>query len=238
MSKIRLIAFDADDTLWHNEHLFSVAHDQYFQLMSKYHEKAWVEKSLHDTEMRNLELYGYGIKAFTLSMIETALSLTEHQIPASEIQKILDITRSMLEADVVLLDDVKEVIEGVASIYPLILITKGDLRDQQAKIRRSGLSNYFQNIHIVSDKSAKGYGKILNQLGLCPEEILMVGNSLRSDILPILELGGNAAYIPYEITWVHEVAEVPDEDTPGFFALKSIQELPDLLIQLQETANS
>jgi putative hydrolase of the HAD superfamily len=226
------IGFDADDTLWHNESLFSGTQDKYRALLAPYHSPEWIDRKLYETETRNLAHFGYGIKGFTLSMIETAIELTEGRITGAEIGQILDFGRVMLQASVELLPGVEEVVARLAEAHPLLLITKGDLFDQESKIARSGLADYFAHVEIVREKEAPVYAAILHRHGIDPANFLMIGNSLRSDILPVLEIGGRAAHIPYAITWQHESAAAPEEATNGFHALASIQELPALVQRL------
>jgi putative hydrolase of the HAD superfamily len=230
-----MLAFDADDTLWHNERLYVEAQAQFKEIMSHYYDPTQVDDRLFHTESRNMDHFGYGIKAFTLSMIETAIELTEGKIPGSEIQKIVEIARNMLNADVQLLAGVIETVPLLAAEYPLMIITKGDLLDQERKINKSGLRDYFNQVEIVSHKSRQGYEEILQRHQLEPERFLMVGNSLRSDILPILELGSRGVYIPYETTWLHEMADAPEAHS-GFFTLESFAGLPELIQKLEKEA--
>jgi putative hydrolase of the HAD superfamily len=234
MSKFDVIAFDADDTLWHNERYYMEAQASFAQLLSQYHKPEWVNDRLFETEMRNLEHFGYGIKAFALSMIETAVELTEGRIIGADIQKVVDIARKMITADMVLLDHVADTIPQLALGYQLMLITKGDLLDQETKITRSGLDEYFRYIEIVSGKTRAVYDRILKRYSITPGRFLMVGNSIKSDVLPILELGGSAVHIPYETTWLHEVAEAPLADQLGFYSLVHMGELPTLLERLEK----
>ncbi len=235
MPRFQMLAFDADDTLWHNERLYVAAQAQFSQIMSRYYDPTQVEERLFRTESRNLEPFGYGIKAFALSMIETAIELTEGQIPGSELMNIIEIAKHMLSAEVELLPGVAETVPLLAAEYPLMIITKGDLLDQERKINKSGLKAYFQEVEIVSDKSRQGYEAILQRHQIDPHRLLMVGNSLKSDILPILELGGRGVYIPYETTWLHEMADVPTGQE-GFFSLENFAQLPGLIHQLEKRA--
>lgn len=227
--RITTIGFDADDTLWHNENLFEDHHRQYCQLLSEFHDAKTVERTLYSTEMRNLELYGYGIKSFTLSSIETAIMLTEGAISTSELKRIIDFGKTMLSHPVDLLDGAAEVVEKLRQQYRLILITKGDLRDQERKIAQSGLSHCFDHTEVVSDKNAQTYDRVLRRAGVPIEQFMMIGNSLKSDILPILDLGGHATHIPYHTTWEHERVSEPPSANERFFELESISQLPDLL---------
>ncbi len=229
-----LIAFDADDTLWHNERLYVEAQAAFARLLAQYQSPEWIHEHLYRTETRNLQHFGYGAKAFALSMIETAVEITEGCIAARDVQAIIDLVRGMLTADVALLDHVAETIPLLAGRYPLLVITKGDLLDQERKVARSGLADYFQHVEVVSHKTRTTYERLLARHEVSPARVLMVGNSLRSDILPILELGGHAAYIPHELTWLHEMAELPPEGTPRYHQLAHMGQLPGLLAQLEE----
>ena len=236
MSRFDVIAFDADDTLWHNERLYARAQDRFRALLAHYHSPDWIDARLYQTEMRNLPHFGYGIKAFALSMIETAVELTEGRIAGSDIQTIIDSIKAMLAADVELMEHAAETLERLAETYTLMVITKGDLRDQELKIARSGLAQLFRHVEIVSDKSPATYGTILRRHGIAPDRFLMVGNSLRSDILPVLALGGSAVYVPYQLTWAHENAASP-AGRAGYYELAHLGLLPDLLDSLERQDN-
>ncbi len=229
-----VIAFDADDTLWHNERYYVDAQARFAQLLSQYHKPDWANQRLFQTETRNIQHFGYGIKAFALSMIETAVELTEGRISARDIQSVIDLAREMLSADVKLLDHVSETIPQLAVGNRLMVITKGDLLDQETKILRSGLGQHFQYIEVVSQKTRESYERILKRYSMTPERFLMIGNSLKSDILPILELGGSAVYIPYETTWLEEVADAPAEGQRGYYQLEHMGQLPALLEKLEK----
>jgi len=233
MSRFDIIAFDADDTLWHNERLYTSAQATFKQLLAQYHSPDWIAECLYQTEMRNLQHFGYGIKAFALSMIETAVELTEGRIAGSDIQTLIDAARAMLTADVELFAHVAETLASLTDTYALMLITKGDLRDQELKIGRSGVAQHFRHIEIVSDKSQSSYTVLLQRHGIAPERFLMVGNSLRSDILPVLALGGSAVYVPYQLTWAHEAAEPPPADQTGYYEVEHLGLLPGLLDRLE-----
>jgi putative hydrolase of the HAD superfamily len=227
-SQIDVIAFDADDTLWHNEHIYLNTHDKFKQLLRQYHNEEWIDQRLHETEIRNLQHFGYGIKGFTLSMIETAIELSEGRVSVNEIQAIIGFGKEMLQAPVELLDGVAETIAQLAESYALMLITKGDLFDQEAKIARSGLGDYFSHIEVVSEKDVETYQKIIAKHGIAPQRFLMVGNSLKSDILPVIAIGGRAVYIPYKTTWVHERVAEEDLDTKQYVTIQHISLLPAL----------
>ncbi len=228
-----VIAFDADDTLWHSESLYAAAQEEYRRLLAPYAEAKKTDRVLHQTEMRNLPIYGYGIKGFALSMIEAALELSERRITGHEIQRVLDLAKQMLSTNVELLEGVAEVIEQLAATYPLLLITKGDLIHQENKIEQSGLKPYFRSIEIVADKTPQSYAALLARYHIDAAHFLMVGNSLRSDILPVLEIGGEAVHVPYAITWAHEHVDVPPEQQGRYHELENIGQLPTLLEQLQ-----
>ena len=232
MPTFDLIAFDADDTLWHNERIYTGVQERFARLLSPYQKTEVVEARLYQTETRNIKSFGYGIKSFTLSMIETAVELTEGRISAKDIQAIIDLGKGMLDAEVELLEHSAGTITQLATRYRLMLITKGDLQDQQTKIARSGLGQYFQYIEVVNDKTRDIYQQLLKKISIQPGHFLMVGNSLRSDILPILELGGQAVYMPSQITWLHDSAEIPPQGTPGFHQIENLGRLPGLLEQL------
>lgn len=227
--KIDIIAFDADDTLWENEVLYQKAQERLKEILSQWEASAVIDEVLYETEMRNLPLYGYGIKAFSLSMIETAIKVSDGKISGNIISKILEMTQSMLDADIKLYPYVNDTLKELSEMYPLMVITKGDLLDQTSKIKRSGLAKYFSITEVINDKTSEDYRAILGRHGLLPETFLMVGNSLRSDVLPVLELGGKAVYIPAETTWAHEVVSEFDFRSEDFFELEHLGQLPDLV---------
>lgn len=226
------IAFDADDTLWHNESLYNMTEARFAQLLSPYIDPANVSERLYQTEQRNLHFYGYGVKSFTLSMIETAIELSGGQIRGSEIQQIIDFARWMLKEPVQLLPGVAETVSRLAHSYRMMVITKGDLFDQETKVARSGLADYFERVEVVSEKDAATYRELLRRHSIAPDTFLMVGNSVRSDVLPVVELGGQAVHIPYHITWQHEVVVEPAGQPQDYFVLDHIDQLPDLLARI------
>lgn len=224
-----VIGFDADDTLWHNETIFEKVHERYRALLAEYHDAATVDRTLFAMEMRNLELYGYGVKGFTLSAIETAIQLTGGKIPAREIQQLIQLGQEMLAHPVELLDGVHDTLTALMPHHRLVLITKGDLRDQERKLAKSGLVAHFERVEIVSEKNEATYAAILRRHGIAAEQFLMVGNSLKSDILPVLALGGAGAFVPYHLTWAAErVEEVPRAEG-RFFRLKQLGELREVV---------
>jgi putative hydrolase of the HAD superfamily len=202
---IRVIAFDGDDTLWHNETIFSVTQERLHELLAHHvPDRAHLDTRLHERETVNLSLFGYGIKGFTLSMIETAIEVSGGQVTAAEIQALIDAGKAMLRHPIELLDGVVGVLEELAGSYQLLLVTKGDLFDQESKIARSGLGPRFSAIEILSEKDEAAYRRILDRHEVTPGEFLMVGNSPRSDIAPVTALGARAVLIPYPLTWAHE----------------------------------
>jgi putative hydrolase of the HAD superfamily len=222
---IKTIAFDADDTLWHNERIFLSAKEKYKRLLSKYHDGRWIEERLDEAEMRNIKHFGYGIKGFTLSMIETAVELTEGRVRGHEIREIMAYAREMLAAPIEVLEGVEETIVILAENYHLMVITKGDLFDQEAKLARSGLGEYFADVEVVSHKTGAVYRKITDRYEIDPPTFVMVGNSLRSDILPVLEIGAQAVHIPYETEWFHEMVTAEELKDKEFVRLGRISEL-------------
>jgi putative hydrolase of the HAD superfamily len=229
-----IIAFDADDTLWHNETLFSMTQEKFRRLLARYEGAELALEKLYETEVGNLETFGYGIKGFTLSMIETAIELTQGRVVGQEIQQIVNFAREMLRAPVQLLDHVAEVVPRLAEMYALMLVTKGDLFDQESKIAQSGLADYFAHVEIVSDKRPETYRALLRKHKIAPERLLMVGNSLRSDILPVIALGGVAVHIPYHLTWAHETIGSDSDAQQQYFELEHIGLLPALIEWLSE----
>lgn len=224
-----ILAFDADDTLWENERLFQSAQAELRQLLSRYHNPAWIDERLFATEMRNMPHYGYGIKAFTLSMIETAIELSEGRISGVEIGQIIDNAKHMLRAEIQLLPHVPTVLAQLAARHTLLLITKGDLLDQHEKLKRSGLTQYFSHVEVVANKREDDYARILTRHAIAPHNFAMVGNALKSDILPVLALGARAVFVPHALTWAHEVVARPSADTLGFYEIAHLGLLPALL---------
>lgn len=203
-NSIKVIAFDADDTLWVNETHFRAAEMEFAKLLSKYQTKNTIDQELFKKEVENLYFYGYGVKGFVLSMIECALELSNYQLNSKTISSILNIGKEMLEKPIELLDGVEEVLKELEKKYTLIVATKGDLLDQERKLEKSNLLKYFHHIEVMSDKKEKDYIKLINHLDIDPSELLMIGNSLKSDILPLITLGASAIHIPFHTTWAHE----------------------------------
>jgi len=222
-----VIAFDADDTLWHNESIFTMTQQKFREMLSSYRPEV-VDQTLSSTQLKNLKHFGYGIKGFILSMIETSIELTGGNVSAKEINQVLDFGREMLTAPIELLPHAQVVVEELSKKFNLLLITKGDLIDQETKIARSGLAEYFASVEIVSEKNTETYSKILTQHKIDISRFMMIGNSMRSDIVPIVQLGGHAVHIPYSTTWVHE-QEHPFVDIDRYSVLKHIGLLPKLI---------
>jgi putative hydrolase of the HAD superfamily len=233
MALFDVIALDADDTLWHNEHLYRETKDLFVQVLREYGSLDWIQTHLFRAETYNLQHYGYGIKSFTLSMIETAIELSGGKVSGTEILALINQAKKMVAADVELVQHAAESVAQVSKKYPLMLITKGDLFEQDNKIARSGLKQFFKYVEVVSEKNKDSYDGILQRYSIPPGRFLMVGNSSRSDILPILELGGKAVYIPYATTWQHENVELPSASWPGYYQIEHIGLLPDLLERLE-----
>jgi putative hydrolase of the HAD superfamily len=234
MARFDLIAFDADDTLWHNERLYDRTQAGLANLLADYGvSPSDVAGRLYQTESRNIALFGYGIKSFTLSMLEASVELTSGKLAARDVLAIIALARAQLTAPIELLEHVREAVSQLAARYHLMLITKGDLLDQEGKVARSGLAEFFRDIEVVSDKTSQRYARLFKNHALQPQHLLMVGDSLRSDILPVLELGGTAVYIPYLTTWQHEAAAAPLPGTPGFYQLEHLGQLPALLEWLE-----
>ena len=223
--RITTVGLDADDTLWHNETIFRLTQERVFSLMADFAPTETLHAKLAEVEKRNLALYGYGVKGFTLSMIETAMELTGNEAPGRLIAEILAAGREMLSHPVEPLPGVEQALADLADGYRLVLITKGDLLHQEQKLAASGLGDLFAAVEIVSEKDAQTYARVFDRYGTGAAQAVMAGNSLRSDILPALEAGAWAAHIPYEITWAHELAD-PPADHPKFAELPSIADLP------------
>src|SRR5437879_7033049 len=229
---IRVVGFDGDDTLWHSETRFSVTQAEFRVLLKRHVPDADVDARLSEMEMKNLSIYGYGVKSFTLSMLETAIELTQGRIQASDLEVVLGWGKRMLMEPTKLIDGVEETLRAVSARYDLLLITKGDLFDQESKLARSGLGELFLGVESLSEKNVETYSRIFQRRGINAADFVMVGNSLRSDVVPVVSLGGHAVHIPYEVTWQHE--HVPEEEMPkaGWSRITTIAELPALLDEL------
>jgi putative hydrolase of the HAD superfamily len=223
--RITTVGLDADDTLWHNETIFRLTQERLRSLMADIADPETLSAKLAEVERRNLRLYGYGVKGFTLSMIETAMELSGNAAPGRLIAEILGAGREMLSHPVEPLPGVETALAELAERYRLVLITKGDLLHQEQKLAASGLGELFVGVEIVSEKDASTYRRVFDRYGTGAAQAVMAGNSLRSDVLPALEAGAWGAHIPYHITWAHELADAPAEH-PRFAELTTIAELP------------
>ena len=229
---LAMIGFDADDTLWQNEQYYRLTEDHFKTLLSDFADGDHISERLLNAEKRNLGHYGFGIKGFTLSMIETALEVTEGRAPGRVIGDILAIGRELLSHPVETLPHARETLEKLAGDYFLVMITKGDLFDQERKLAQSGLGDIFDAVEIVSDKSATTYRRVFSRNGESPDRAMMVGNSLKSDVVPAIAAGAWGVFVPHELTWILEQVEKPME-APRFRELTHLGELPDLLASLQ-----
>ena len=232
MPALAAIAFDADDTLWHNERFFRLTHDHFAALLADYAGRDHLEERLLAAERRNVGRYGFGIKGFVLSMIETALEVTEDRVPGRVIGELIAAGREMLTHPIELLPQARETLAALEGRYPLIVITKGDLMDQERKIAQSGLGEVFGGVEIVSDKSPAVYAEIFRRRGIAPEAAMMVGNSLKSDVLPVLALGGWGVHVPHDLTWAleHEVAPTAE---PRFRMIDDLSYLLPLIDRIE-----
>lgn len=226
---ITVIGFDADDTLWVNETYFRETEERFADLLEGYETKNKVDQELFKVEMQNLELYGYGVKGFVLSMIESALDLSNNSIPQQTIGEILNLGKRMISHPVELLDGVEEVLQKLENKYRLIVLTKGDLLDQERKLEKSGLSKYFHHVEVLSEKKEENYKNLLDHLEIDVNEFLMIGNSLKSDVIPILNIGARAIHIPFHTTWAHELVSKEDELVNDHLKLSSLRDILNYL---------
>ncbi|AXQ92769.1 HAD family hydrolase [Cereibacter azotoformans] len=231
--RITTIAFDADDTLWQNEAFYRLTQERFAALLADHVEAGRLHDRLLEAERRNLGHYGFGIKGFMLSMIETAIEVTEQRVPAAVIGEIIAAGQEMLAHPIELLPHARQAVEVLAADFRVILVTKGDLLDQERKLAQSGLGEMFDAVEIVSDKNARVYDRIFRQHGDGPERALMVGNSLKSDVLPPIEAGGFGVHVPHGLTWALEHADPPDGH-PRFFTLPDLAGLASLIETLNE----
>ena len=222
---IALVGFDADDTLWRSQDYFDEAQARFEEIVAGYVDLGDLGGRLYAVEKRNIALFGYGVKGMVLSMIEAAVEVTGARISAADLHRIVVLGKDLLQHPVELLPGVREAVAAVASTHPVVLITKGDLFHQEAKVRDSGLSDLFRRIEIVSEKDASTYARVFSRHGTGAEEAVMCGNSMRSDILPAIEAGAYGAYVPYPLIWAHEMADAP-EGHARFAELASIRDLP------------
>jgi len=222
---LKVIAFDADDTLWVNEPYFRATEEQFYKMLGEFSSQRGLERELLKTEIENLGLYGYGIKGFVLSMIETALKVTENRIGARSIARIIALGKEMMSQPIELLDGVEEVLGALKEKYRLVVATKGDLLDQERKLRKSGIAHHFHHVEIMSEKDDANYLKLIRHLDIQPHELMMIGNSLKSDIIPVLNVGGHGVHVPYHITWAHEQIEHTIDDEK----FRSVEVIRDVL---------
>jgi putative hydrolase of the HAD superfamily len=229
---IDVIALDADDTLWENEVNYRRAEERFREMLAPYADADTIQRRLFEFETRNLPLFGYGIKSFVLSMIEAALALSDGDFGSVEVQALVDLAHEMTQLPVELLPGVAETVEALAGRYPLMLLTKGDLLDQEVKLARSGLAEHFRYVEVVSKKDAPTYAALLAARDIDPARFLMVGNSLKSDVLPVVEIGGQAVHIPHALTWAHEQAAEHEVEGAAYHTLERIDGLPGLVDKL------
>lgn len=226
---IKVIAFDADDTLWVNEPFFRETEEKFCALLEDYLPHHSLSQELFRSQIQNISLYGYGVKSFILSMIETALRVSDNTIDVLVIEKIIQLGKEMLEKPIELLEGVESVLQSLSGHYRLVVATKGDLLDQERKLRKSGLEHYFHHIEIMSEKKEADYQKLLKHLDIDPSEFLMIGNSLKSDVLPVLNIGGHGYHVPYHTTWAYEHIEHHVEHAN----FKELQTIKDVLTHLR-----
>lgn len=227
-AQYKVIAFDADDTLFINEPYFDEAEEKFCALLSDYLSKQSLSQALFKTQIDNLPLYGYGIKGYVLSMIQTAYEVTNHTVSTKVMEKIIAIGKELLQKPIVLLDGVEETLQQLQGKYKLVVATKGDLKDQHRKLHLSGLGTFFHHIEVMVEKETIDYEKLLNRLEISPNEFLMIGNSLKSDVLPVINLGATAVHIPFHTTWAHERID-HEIIHPNFYTAKKINEVIELL---------
>lgn len=224
----KIIAFDADDTLFVNEPYFQEVEQKFCQLLENYLSHHTLSQALFKVEIDNLPLYGYGIKGYILSMIEAAISISDRTIPIEVISKIIAYGKELLEKPIEILDGVEETLQKLHGKYKLVVATKGDLKDQHSKLHRSGLGHYFHHIEVMSDKKEDDYLKLLKRLDVQPNEFLMIGNSIKSDVLPVLNIGANAIHVPFHTTWAHEVVDA-NTISHDFKTIQNVSEIISLL---------
>jgi putative hydrolase of the HAD superfamily len=238
MTALDVIGFDGDDTLWHDISTFMSAKQAFLQLLAKYCPPEQIDSELDKMEMQNLQYFGYGAKGFIISMIETAIHMTRGQIQADEIQEIVDFGKQILSAPVTPLDGVETTISSLAERYRLMIITKGDLFDQEAKIARSGLGQYFDNVEILSEKTVASYSRLFARQSIDPGRFLMVGNSLKSDVLPVIGAGGRAVHVPYHTTWFMELPAESDHGETGYFEIKALADVQGVIEQIENSTTA
>ena len=233
---IGLVGFDADDTLWRSQDYFDEAQADFERIVARYVDLGDVAQRLYAVEKRNLALFGYGVKGMVLSMIEAAVEITDARISAGDLHRIVCLGKDLLRHPVEVLEGVREAVEQVAADYPVVLITKGDLFHQEAKVRDSGMAHLFRRIEVVSEKDAATYARLLEEFGVEAGRFLMVGNSLRSDIAPVLEVGGWGVHVPYHTTWAHEAEATLDHDSERMRSIAAIGDLAHAVRDLHAIA--
>ena len=240
MSGIGWVGFDGDDTLWKSEDYYRAAEAEFESIIGQYIDLTDARSLQHllEVERRNLKVFGYGVKGMTLSMIESAVQLTGERISARDIHRVIEIGRATLQHPVELIDGIRTAVEAIATDHEIVLITKGDLFHQESKIQKSGLADLFHRIEVVSEKDPATYARVLCELGVPAEKFVMIGNSLRSDIEPVLQLGGWGIYMPYHITWAHEAEHAMEDGEPRMFQVESAHELPAVLSELVAQATA
>ena len=233
MSKIKVIGFDADDTLWVNEPLFQQTEEKFTEFLEDYLSQHRLSQELFKIEIENLDLYGYGIKGYILSMIEAALKITENTVDISVVSKIIELGKGMINAPIEILEGVVKTLESLQDDYRLIVATKGDLLDQERKLAKSGLEKYFHHVEVLSDKKPKDYQKLLTKIECKPENFVMIGNSLKSDVLPVLEVGGYGIHVPFHTTWAHETISHKIEN-PRYFETNDVTQVIGMIKSINE----
>lgn len=235
-----LIAFDGDDTLWHNERSYRDGRERFRRLLAAagvVMTEEEIEARVNETEIANIKFYGYGVASFVLSLMETAIGLTSGRVTGADLRELVDLAKQMLSEDVELFAGARETVTTLAARYPLMLITKGDLLHQTSKLERSGLRPYFSSVEVVSHKTPDVYASLLSRHRIDPARFLMVGNSLRSDVLPVIELGARAVYVPAALTWAHEHAEVPDNVRSRLVELTRLDGLAEFVETVENSAS-
>ncbi|MEO5962748.1 MAG: HAD family hydrolase [Thermomonas sp.] len=233
---IALVGFDADDTLWRSQEYFDAAQAEFERIISTYVDLTDIGRQLYEYESRNLAIFGYGVKGMVLSMVEAAVAITDARITAADIHRIVQLGKELLQHPVEVLPGVREAVAAIAREFPVVLITKGDLFHQEAKVRDSGLADLFGRIEIVSEKDPTTYARVLREFEIDPTQFLMVGNSLRSDIAPVLELGGWGVHVPYHVTWAHEAEGKVGVGIERMRSIAGIAQLSDAVSALQRRA--
>lgn len=232
-----LIAFDGDDTLWHNERSYREGRRRFQRLLADAGvvlDDEQIDEAVARTEIANLSVFGYGVSSFALSLIETAVDVTGGRVAGADLKRVIEIAREMLGEEIELFTDARDSLAALSATYPLMLVTKGDLLHQTSKLDRSGLRGYFNHVEVVSHKTPDVYAAILRRHGIDPGRFLMVGNSVRSDVLPVVEVGGWAVHVPAALTWAHEDADAPAEEHGRFFAIPALSALAPLVARIEQ----